>query len=478
LKWSRSPFFSRAAAVFSVASVGAFIKSARDMRRPSMRFEWEIFLFAWPIALSMLGDTAMGVVDTKFAGGLGEDAIGAVGLGAILLMMGQMVMWGVMRSVKVRIAHCRGEGRPAEGSRYLQAGLVWGFILGMIVFILFRDIRGFLGAVGVNPRIIDPCARYVATASYGAAFTGFLSAFYNYRQGYEDSITALVAGTAGNILNAVLAWAWIYGHLGFSAYGVAGAGAATSTSLVFQLLVFVVFYLRAPKLGQPTVPFRQALVEVTQLGLPTGLQFGLESLAFCAFTAILASIPETEFGAHQIALTVLRTSFLPGIAIAEATSVVVARSLGERQLATADRYVRAGLTLAIAFMSACGIAFFFGGLSIARWFSNNPLVVVRVAVLLKIGTLFQAADAINIVMRGALRGAQDVRFQTIAAILLVWGCTPSCAYILGRLMHWGAVGGWIGFVAEATLCALVFSLRWRYGRWRKPYAPALDAATA
>ena len=84
--------------------------------------------------------------------------------------------------------------------------------------------------------------------------------------------------------------------------------------------------------------------------------------------------------------------------------------------------------------------------------------------------VFQAMDAITIVLRGALRGAKDVRVVAIIGIGVAWLCIPSAAYLLGIGMRWGALGGWCGFVAETSLAASLFWWRWTRGAWRNAYA--------
>ena len=107
-----------------------------------------------------------------------------------------------------------------------------------------------------------------------------------------------------------------------------------------------------------------------------------ETLAFTAFTVVLGSISKEEIAAHQIALNVIRVSFLPGIAVAEAASVLVGRALGRRRLDEADASVRSGLVLAVGFMAVCGLVFaLFGGL-LGSFFSTDPVVVAEPRLLL------------------------------------------------------------------------------------------------
>jgi MATE family multidrug resistance protein len=89
-----------------------------------------------------------------------------------------------------------------------------------------------------------------------------------------------------------------------------------------------------------------------------------------------------------------------------------------------------------------------------------------------IAAVFQVLDAVNIVLRGALRGAKDVRVVAFIGIGVIWLCVPTAALVLGRWAGWGAVGGWVGFVAETTLAAGLFYARWKSGRWRSEFVAA------
>jgi MATE family multidrug resistance protein len=217
------------------------------------------------------------------------------------------------------------------------------------------------------------------------------------------------------------------------------------------------------------LPLRAALREVAALGLPTGIQFGSEMLAFATFTAVLGSMGAEQIAAHQIALAVIRTSFLPGAAVAEAASVMVGQSLGRKSLAEADRATGAALALAVAFMALCGVVFAVAGGAIVHAFTDDAPVARVARTLLWIAAAFQVLDATNMVLRGALRGAKDVRVPAVMGVMVVWTCVPTAAFLLGRLAGWGSAGGWLGFIAETTLGTALFLRRWRRGAWRAAY---------
>jgi MATE family multidrug resistance protein len=282
----------------------------------------------------------------------------------------------------------------------------------------------------------------------------------------------MAVGMAANLVNAFLSFGLIYGHFGLPRLGVAGAGFGTATVQwlqLFALLAYLARDVRRAKTGAPLLPYRAATREVLAIGIPSGLHFGAESLAFTAFVAILGSMGGVEMAAHQIALATIRTSFLPGVAVGEASCILVGRALGARRIDRADRANRAALATAATFMAACGIVFGLFGAAIARVFTSDP-DVIRIAMrLLIVAALFQVLDAFNVVLRGSLRGAADVRMTAVIGIAITWTCVPTAAFFLGRVAGWGALGGWCGFVVETALSSILFARRWSHGAWRKPY---------
>jgi MATE family multidrug resistance protein len=457
------------------------------VRRAAGRLRWEapfggtmraLVALAGPIVAAMGGETIMGLVDTKLVSGLGPAALGGVGVAMTIVFFGYMTIFGLMRGVKVCVAHAVGEGQGHRGVRYAQAGVVLGVVSGAAVWAGTRDVAPWLRAVGIEAALVPYASAFLSTFTFGAPASAVVSALTQHRQALGDSRTPMVVGLAGNVLNARLGWSLIYGHGGLPALGVRGGAIATATCEGLEAIALLALLARRAQKGrsgeQPPVctdlPLRRAIAEVTQLGVPTGLQFGSEMLAFVTFTALLGTLGIEQIAAHQIALAAIRTSFLPGTAVAEAASVLVGQALGRRSLPDADRTTRAALLLAVGFMASCGVLFVVGGSTIVRAFTDDPVVARVARRLLWIAAGFQVLDAVSIVLRGALRGARDVRVPAVIGVAVVWTCVPTAALVLGRLAGWGAAGGWCGFVAETTLGAALFGARWRHGPWRRAYA--------
>jgi MATE family multidrug resistance protein len=431
---------------------------------------------SWPIATGMMSETLLGLVDTKLVGGLGASALGGVGVAVTLMFLNYSLVFGAMRAVKVRTAFAVGEGRPDDGVRYALAGTAIGAAVGVVVWALGRDVSALLALLRVDPRLIPYARDFFAAVTYGAPATCALTALQSHRQALGDARTPMVVGITGNVVNAGLSYSLIYGRFGLPQLGVQGSGFGTATAEWLELGALLFILLREARTASPKIPFGAATREVLTIGLPTGLQFGGEMLAFTTFTAILGNIGGADMAAHQVAMATIRTSFLPGIAVGEASSILVGQALGRRRLVEADQANRAALGLATGFMAACGVVFGLFGEQIARAFSSDEDVVAVARRLLLVAAFFQVLDAFNVVLRGSLRGAADVKVPAFLGILIVWTCVPSAAFFLGKLGGMGALGGWYGFLAETVLSTVLFGWRWNRGTWRTAYVEEAKGA--
>lgn len=426
---------------------------------------------AWPLASLMLGETLMGLVDTKLVGGLGAAALGGVGLANAALYLTNIATLGLMRSVKVCTAHAVGRGLPHLGVAYVRIGACLGLGVGLIFAGLLAHAHWVWPLFDLHGELADQAGAYLRARAYGLPAFCALAALMEHRQGLGQVRSSLWIGLGGNLLNGVLAYSLIYGHLGLPALGVEGAGLGTAITEWVQLALMAAMLLRDLRRGVwrgngEGLPFMQGLRELSAVGLPTAVHFGFEYLAFAACTGILAQLGEAEVAAHQIAVVINRLAYLPGLAMGEVACILVSNALGANDLQEAERSVRAALTTAVSFMVVVGILLATCGSWLVGMFSEDPLIIQRTARVLLLAGVFQILDAVNIVMRGALRGARDVRVAAMVGVVVLWSTVPTVTYLLGRIAGWGVLGGWCSFVLQTAICASVYTYRWRYGRWR------------
>jgi len=221
---------------------------------------------------------------------------------------------------------------------------------------------------------------------------------------------------------------------------------------------------------------RRALRDIWSQGLPNGLQFVMEVGSFLLLTVLVARMSALDGAAHQLVLHLINVSFLPAHALAEAAAVLVGQAVGAGRDALVPRVARRALALGASYSTFCLVVYaVLGGIIASAMASGDRALAERSTTLLHVGLLFLVADAANVIARGVLRGASDVRYAAIVGIATSWLTTPPLAWLLGVYAGWGVVGGWIGLAIEIVVGAALFWLRvWR-GGWRPAAAAARRA---
>jgi MATE family multidrug resistance protein len=214
------------------------------------------------------------------------------------------------------------------------------------------------------------------------------------------------------------------------------------------------------------------LREVMRLGLPNGLQMLIEVGSFLLLTLLIAAMSEAELAAHQIALHTIHFSFLPALAVGEAGSVMAGQAVGADRDDLVLEVARLAMWLAGAYTAACTAVLALGAPAIARAFTADAGVIAVAVPLMHVAAAFQVADAGNVVSRGILRGAGDVRFPAVVGIAAAWSLTPPLTWLLGRVLGMGAFGGWLGLCAEIMTVTVLFWLRIVRRGWRRSAAEA------
>jgi MATE family multidrug resistance protein len=191
-------------------------------------------------------------------------------------------------------------------------------------------------------------------------------------------------------------------------------------------------------------------------------------------TAIVSSLGETQMAAHQIAIQVIHFSFLPTVALAEAGSVLAGQAVGAGRDLLVRRVAKDALIASSLYTGFWTLLLVFFGTTLVSIFTDEPGLAGVALSLLRVAAFFQIADGAATVARGVLRGAGDVVVPARLGVFCAWLCTPPLAYLLGRVMGLGALGGWLGLLLEISVLAALCWHRLRGDAWL-PLAAAARA---
>src|SRR3954453_11621463 len=108
-----------------------------------------MLLLAVPVVIAELGWVTMGLVDTLMVGGLGPEAIGAVGIGTSLFMGVAIFAMGLLLGLDTLVSQSFGARRLDDCHRWLVHGVVLSVALTVPLTLILRFLSSALGAWGL-----------------------------------------------------------------------------------------------------------------------------------------------------------------------------------------------------------------------------------------------------------------------------------------------------------------------------------------
>jgi MATE family multidrug resistance protein len=431
----------------------------------------EVALLAYPIVLTQMSQTVMHVVDSIFVGRLGAAQLGALGFSGIWLWTVMSVFSGTATGVQTFVSQAHGAGDEKACGAWAWQGLY--AVVPPLTIALFLFVAGadwLWRIAGAPPEIREYALAYARMRPYGMAGLGVWMVLAAFFRGLGNTRTPLVATIVANAVNALLAWALVFGRLGLPAMGVAGAGIATSIAEWVGAAILVVALALGPVRDRYATalvrPDAQAIRRFLRTGLPIGGQWVLDMSAFAIFTTLVVRMGVTSIAANQAMISLLSMSFMQAIGIGLAATTLVGRYKGAGDLRSAARSYRSARKLGIALATGIAVLFVLAPEALLSMYTSDAEVLRLGRPLLALGAAFQLFDAVQIVAGGALRGAGDTRWPFLVQTGLAWLLRLPLAWLFAVTLGGGVVGAW--YAEFVFICALAAALMWRFraGVWK------------
>ena len=319
-----------------------------------------ILKIALPIILSNSTVPLLGAVDTAVIGQMGQAApIGAVGLGATILMIFYWAFGFLRMSTSGLAAQAKGAGDGAELSAVLLRATLIGAGGGLAVLVLHPLL--FAGAFAISPASegVEALARQFLTIRVLAAPASIaLYALVGYLIGVERPRAILVLQLWQNGVNLGLDLLFVPGF-GWGVAGVAWASTLAEVSGLALGLWLVRDALRRLPLAVILAPgaLRQTFAASRDILVRTVLL----QLSFTAFTFLGARFGDTELAANQILMIFLGIMANALDGFANAAETLVGQAIGARDAAGLRRATRLSMGWGYAGSAALAAALALGG---------------------------------------------------------------------------------------------------------------------
>lgn len=443
----------------------------------------DVLALAWPLIIANSFWNLQLTIDRVFLGQYSTE-----GLGAAMAVMG--VFWVPMALlqqtagyVTTFVAQYSGAKENEKVGASLWQALVVSMVGGMS-FLFLRFLSGpFFQWVGHPPTVAGLEVEYFNALSWSAMPTALVAATSGFFTGIGKTRTVIGINFVGLFLNALLDPIMIFGRFGCPEFGVAGAGYATAIA-TFGAALFGLYLNFRPEYEQlykirSSRSINTALLkQFLKFGLPSGMQWAFEGLAFTVFLILLGrtTFGEAALASSSIAVTVMMLSVLPSMGVAQAVMTIVGQRIGEKNIEDATRATWHGVRISMCYMAMVALSFVLVPQFYVSWFKNEEnaalwsTVSVMTPTLLKIVAVFTVLDSIYLNLSFALKGAGDTRYVSLLSLIIPWPFMVLPTYLFVSV--WPSTftspviaAWWFAALYSAVITSTLF-LRFRGGTWK------------
>ena len=436
----------------------------------------DVLALALPLVISTCFWTLMNFTDRMFLLWHSNTAMAAALPAGLLHFTILCFPFGVVTYVSTFVAQYHGAGHPQRIGRVMWQGVWLSLLASPLVLATIPLAPAFFRWAGHEPAIAALEVTYYEILAFGAGGTLLATNFSAFFTGLGRTRVVMVVDTLAAVLNAVLDYAWIFGHFGFPAAGIAGTAYATALAQWSAALLYAVWLLRPTyrETYQVVAGWRYdstLMARLLRYASPSGLQMVVEVGAFTLFLLVVGRLGEQALTATNLAFNVNTLAWLPMVGLGTAVSTMVGQQLGRNETLLAARATWTAFGIALCYMTTLALLYAL----VPDWFlighaAGMPAVRFRAVreltvVLLRFVAAYCLFDAMNLMFSSAIKGAGDTRF--VLATTLVLSPLPVTLSWLG-VAHFGAGLLWCWSAVTLWVCLLgvVYLLRFLQGRWR------------
>jgi len=430
-----------------------------------------LFKLAVPMILSTSAITVMQIIDAIVLSRHSSEAVAAIGPSGMAVIMFQGFLFGTAAYAGTFVAHSHGRCDTQGVRTSAWLGIHTSLVSGIVALVVAWPIAQLFFLVGHEAQVARDENVYFWICMAGSFFPVLGGALAGWLSGIGRPVIVTWVTFISFAVNAVLAWGLVLGEWGLPRMGIAGAALATVAAQMVAAILYTIVFARSGGFADAVarrfewVEFRRFL----SLAAPMGLRISGELGAWTFFLVVVGRLGTVELAASSIAFRINGIAFFPALGLGQAAGILVGHARGAGNDDDISAIAWQSLVLCEIWMVAMAILFVTASVPLVSIFAGKGPESMRIvetgSLLMKFVAFYCIFDAANVMIGSVLASAGDTHWiartfslcSTVFLILL-W---------LIDLIIPGLVAEWTLATIFVFSTAVIWSLRFRFGGWRR-----------
>lgn len=421
------------------------------------------------------------LADTIMVGQLGTTSLAAIAMASLFTGILFTFVWPVLIGTQAISSRRFGKQKTsnnvkeqvqlaAETGVSLDNGIVVGIFMGFLGLIFSFSAKPILKILIQDPALLPLSLQYISILRWVLPFSGIMMSMSGFLGGINRTKIIMISNIGGSLLNILFNYIFIFGKLGFPAFGIRGAALGTVLAGFFQFVfLFVIIRFESNSLIYNTLKFKKLNLTVMRnmfkIFLPLAIQNIIALAVFLIYEAIIGAIGTVYLAATHVIFSLFRINKTLVGGIAQGSAILVGNALGANKKDLALRIVYACQAIAAVIgMVVVLIALFFPELVMGIFIQDAQTISIGVNALYFFGAFFfieVMGYSFEVIFGGNGWGRYVLFSEFTTNIVFIITLTLVLVYIFDL----GIYGAWIGFALYQVFHAVILFMGFLSRKW-------------
>lgn len=430
-----------------------------------------VWALALPMMIGYLLQTLFNVVDMIFVGKLGAEAIAAVSMSGIIMMLIITVAIGLSVGTTAMVARFIGANDTEQANNVAMQSLILGGVI-FVLLAVFGTIfaEPLLRLIGAKQEVLKLSVTYLRIIFVGSITMLVLFQGGAILRGAGDAVTPMKILILSTILNLILDPLLIFGIWIFPRLEVRGAAYATVLARGVGMLIVLWVLVRGHSnihinLKKIKVDFN-IMWRIIKIAVPGFIRPMFRSVSGLILMSIVALYGTYAVAAYGICIRINMIVMMPGFGLGLATATLVGQNLGAGKPVRAEKSAWVAFGFYELIMVVVGSLFFIFARGLIKIFNTNPEVVRMGVSFIHIVTLSYIFLAPSIVLGKAMDGAGDTISPAFITGIAQLGVRITLALIFTKICGLDTIGIWLAIAISIVVEGIVMVGWFSIGKWK------------
>ncbi len=448
-----------------------------------MHIRKDVLNLTIPIFTEQTFIITMGVINAIMAGHIGKEAVSAIGMVDSVNNMFIAFFSALAVGATVVVAHFAGKRNNEKANEATKQALYSGFILAAAIALMTWVFRHVLISTlygAAEQQVLNNAYLYLQITLLTYPLIAITSIAAGVLRGAGDTRTPAKVTLLMNVINIILSYLLIYGldvrnshlHIYIPQMGITGAALGIAAARITGSVIILFTLLKGSKIIRldRLFSFRfdmELQKSIFGIGIPASIESMFFNIGKLITQIFIVGMGTGSIAANYIASSVFGIINVAGSSLSIAATTMVGQKMGSGESEEAQSILSYLVRFStLCFLVPCTVAVIFSKPIVMMYTQDAEIIHLASNLIMYSALVTPLLWTLSFMLPAGLKGAGDVKYTMVTAIIGMWVFRITLGYILGIPLKFGVLGVWFGMFIDWLVRGILYYRRLKNGKWK------------